>query len=343
MRNVHSRQVDAPAARIGALIDRLSSRDDPVWPAPAWPPLRLDQGLTVGAAGGHGPIRYHVEHVEPGRRVRFRFAPDVPFSGTHELVVESIDAARSRVTHVLEATPTGWSRVTLPLVIRWLHDALIEDLLDNVELAATGRAERPARWSAWVRLLRRAAGPRASKVPIPEEATLLRAAMDHPSLADAYAVSRPPAVTTDPAAWVEAVFHDPPAWVMALLRLRNMLVRVVGIPPGDESAFAVLERTEREALLGTDERHLDFRSSVLVDDRAVTVSTVARPHHAVGRGYLAIVGLIHPTVVRAMLGRAARSMAERAPTAAQRELERRHRQPTGASERPADQSPARSR
>ncbi|MEM1418366.1 MAG: SRPBCC family protein, partial [Myxococcota bacterium] len=41
------------------------------------------------------------------------------------------------------------------LVVRPLHDALIEDAFDNAERALTGDVARPARWSLRVRLLRR--------------------------------------------------------------------------------------------------------------------------------------------------------------------------------------------
>jgi len=48
----------------------------------------------------------------------------------------------------------GRTRLTWPLAIRWLHDACIEDLLDNAEEALTGALLRPSRWSPWVRFLR---------------------------------------------------------------------------------------------------------------------------------------------------------------------------------------------
>jgi hypothetical protein len=44
--------------------------------------------------------------------------------------------------------------VAWPVAIRWLHDAVLEDLLDRAELAVTGTVARPAVWSPWVRLLR---------------------------------------------------------------------------------------------------------------------------------------------------------------------------------------------
>ncbi|WP_206062902.1 hypothetical protein [Nocardioides piscis] len=46
-----------------------------------------------------------------------------------------------------------------PLAVRWFHEALMQDLFDNAERQVTGTvAGRPARWSPWVRALRRVAG-----------------------------------------------------------------------------------------------------------------------------------------------------------------------------------------
>src|SRR5438128_791395 len=71
--NVHQRLLNASPERVGALIDSLSSRNDMLWPHENWPRIRLDRALGVGAAGGHGPIRYTVEAYAPGHSVRCRF------------------------------------------------------------------------------------------------------------------------------------------------------------------------------------------------------------------------------------------------------------------------------
>jgi hypothetical protein len=156
IRNVHARTLAAPTAVIGALLDSVASDDDRLWPA-HWPPMRLDGPLAVGAAGGHGPIRYSVERYDPGRCIVFRFAPGLGIHGIHRLEVEVDNPAPGRTTlrHVLEGSLYGVTRVTWPVAIRWLHDALLEDLLDRAQADVEGAVARPARWSPWVRLLRR--------------------------------------------------------------------------------------------------------------------------------------------------------------------------------------------
>lgn len=94
------------------------------------------------------------------------------------------------------------------------------------------------------------------------------------------------------------------------MALRQALVGLVGIERGTPEAFATLERTDSEALLGEYAGHLRFRASVLVADDAVTVSTVAAPSNTRGRAYLVPVRLVHPFVVRAMLRHAHRRAAQ---------------------------------
>ncbi|MEJ7703100.1 MAG: hypothetical protein WKF47_05360 [Geodermatophilaceae bacterium] len=167
MRNVHERVIAAPAEAVGVLLDGLGSDRDRLWPAPAWPPMQFDRPLGVGADGGHDEIRYAVSAYEPGRRVTFRFHPVTGLDGFHALEVEPIDGATCVLRHVLEAQPRGRMRLLTPTVVRWLHDAVVEDLLDNAERAATGTVARPYRYSVWVRLLRWFSSPGARAATVP--------------------------------------------------------------------------------------------------------------------------------------------------------------------------------
>jgi hypothetical protein len=117
--------------------------------------MRLDRPLGVGAAGGHGPIRYVVERYQPGRRVVFRFTAPAGFHGTHEFAaVSGGDGDATRLVHSLAMSTGGWALISWPLVYRPLHDALIEDSLDRAERELGIGPRVPTQWSPWVRLLR---------------------------------------------------------------------------------------------------------------------------------------------------------------------------------------------
>jgi hypothetical protein len=152
IRNVHHRELAAPAAEVGALVDSLASPDDRLWPS-NWPRMRFDRPLGPGAAGGHGPIRYVVEEHVPGESVRFRFTGPKGFDGFHRFDVSSGPGSSTVLRHTLRMTTHGAAVLSWPLVFRPLHDALIEDALTTAEeslgLPATRRS-----WSTRVRLLR---------------------------------------------------------------------------------------------------------------------------------------------------------------------------------------------
>ncbi len=151
--NVHERVLQAPAEAVGQLLDGLASENDALWPHDRWPRMRFDGPLRVGAAGGHGPVRYVVDEYVAGRRVVFRFTAPAGFVGTHGFDVRRQDQSTC-LRHSLEMNTKGSAVVSWPLIFRWLHEALIEDSLDRAQQALCEEPEEPARWSLYVRLLR---------------------------------------------------------------------------------------------------------------------------------------------------------------------------------------------
>ncbi|WP_017606826.1 hypothetical protein [Nocardiopsis alkaliphila] len=157
--NLHQREFPVPVARVGALLDTLSGEEDRLWPHQAWPALRLNGPLAVGAAGGHGPVRYVIEDYSPRTRVRFRFREPRGFDGFHEFTVHPSESGGAVLRHLLAMRARGPARLTWPLIFRPLHDALLEDALDRAEHELIGAVRTPARWGLHVRLLRRALVP----------------------------------------------------------------------------------------------------------------------------------------------------------------------------------------
>jgi hypothetical protein len=96
-----------------------------------------------------------------------------------------------------------------------------------------------------------------------------------------------------------------PGWVAALLRLRQALVGMVGIRRAPAGVFDVAEVRGEEALISTDDTHLDFRCGVAFDAGAglLRVTTAVRLKGWRGRLYFAPVRVLHPLVVHAMMAR----------------------------------------
>jgi len=152
--NVHQRLLHAPPAAAGALIDSLASPADKLWPGKAWPRMKLDRPLAVGARGGHGMIRYTVEAYTPGQSVRFRFDSPRGFEGWHGFEVLDATASHCVLEHRIEMQARGRALLFWALAIRPLHDACVEDALSQGQ-RSLGCEPLQVTWSPWVRVLRR--------------------------------------------------------------------------------------------------------------------------------------------------------------------------------------------
>ena len=308
--NVHERFVPAAPEAVGALLATLGGADDAVWPRDDWWPMELDRQVGEGAVGGHSDIRYAVETYEPGRRVVFRFDPSCGLAGTHTFDVQPRPAG-AVLRHDLTARALGPTRLLWPLVIRSIHDAVVEDAFDRVhERFVPGR--RRTAWSPYVRLLRRMARltHRTGSVRAAQPPTDGLLAGSMPDVADAFTVALPPGASTDLDVWRRNVFASPPATIRRLLRLRDLLVRPLGLREASEDdlheGFPVLGRRDREVLMGLDDRHLDFRVSLrlLQSDQAadsLLLTTTVTFHGALGRLYFALIRPFHRRIVPVML------------------------------------------
>ena len=96
-----------------------------------------------------------------------------------------------------------------------------------------------------------------------------------------------------------------PGWARALLALRNALVRPFGLKTGTPEGpiFPTCHETDSEIVLGTDDRHLDFRIGVIRQDGRIYMSTWVHPHNRWGRTYLRLVMPFHILISRGAVAR----------------------------------------
>jgi len=162
--NVHERRLNAPPEKVGTILNTLSSKGDRLWPSDTWPPQQFDKPLGVGARGGHGPVRYAVSAYVPGRIVEYRFdgtGLTAAWDGRH---LFEVIPRKSHVIlrHTIDAAADPKTWITWFLMIRPMHNALMEDALDRAESGLDIGPKRPARWGLWVRLMRRMAAKKAA-------------------------------------------------------------------------------------------------------------------------------------------------------------------------------------
>jgi len=140
-------------------------------------------------------------------------------------------------------------------------------------------------------------------------------------LADAYAIDLPQGTTRDVLVLARFALERPAPWVGWLMALRDRLVGGFGLKtasalragtpgaPPRIGIFRIYETHADEVVLGEDDRHLDFRISVMrstAGDSLMAV-TVVHCHNLFGRNYIRLIAPFHRMLVRSALERAARA------------------------------------
>lgn len=166
---------------------------------------------------------------------------------------------------------------------------------------------------------------RVTTVPLPQESRIATAyaATD---LADAYSIELPGEVCRNPEVLARCIFSQPPFWMTGLMKVRDALVACFGLKTAKHlqaidaedmenrvGIFKIYDTGKAEIILGEDDRHLDFRLSVLYTEAPsplgkprLIVSTVVHCHNRLGRIYIFLIAPFHRLVVRSSLRHAER-------------------------------------
>ncbi len=156
--NIHKREISQPKSEIAKLLKTLASDNDLMLATEKWSPMILDNGLVVGSAGGHGPIKYFVKEYKQDHSITFQFTLN-GFNGFHTFEISEIEGDKTILLHRIDMTTSGIVSLKWALVIRWLHDAYIEDAFDKVENYFTENKKK-TEWSLWVKTLRKIMKPK---------------------------------------------------------------------------------------------------------------------------------------------------------------------------------------
>ena len=168
-------------------------------------------------------------------------------------------------------------------------------------------------------------------------ATATPVSLPHASLPDADWADSFAITTSDPGISPENaarnIILSQPGWIAPLMQLRNIVVRPFGLKPGvnengheadkagagaganDNSRtdqigiFPVITRADTSITLGMNDRHLDFRLVVEIeqfagDQTVIRAITLIKRHNLLGRAYLGTIMPFHRAIVPAMLNAA---------------------------------------
>ena len=136
--NIHKRSINQPKEKVSQLFKTLATSEDLVWPYENWPAIKFKDGLQVGSKGGH---------------IKFQFSKPDGFIGFHELKIREIHKNETEIRHEIHVKANFKASLLWVFVIRWLHDALIEDAFDKVENYFT-TDKKVSTYNLWVKLLR---------------------------------------------------------------------------------------------------------------------------------------------------------------------------------------------
>ncbi len=152
--NIHKRTLNQPKNKISELLETLSTKNDRIWPKEKWPEMKFENGIQVGAKGGHGPIRYSVEKYNPNEIIQFRFSRPDGFNGIHKFEIKELTDKQTEIKHTIDMNTEGKGTLIWIFAIRSLHDALIEDGLDKLENNFSGDL-KSTKWNMWVKFIRK--------------------------------------------------------------------------------------------------------------------------------------------------------------------------------------------
>jgi len=152
--NHHHRDFSHRAGAIKKRLCSLGCDKDLLWPHQHWPQMKFDRTPQLGAVGGHGHIRYRISIYQPHQHVRFQFEGLSGIRGYHEFIVTELSHNSCRLSHDVRAELSLIGIRNWYFLIAPLHDALIEDLLDQLESELSG-IHVQQKWGLRVRLMRR--------------------------------------------------------------------------------------------------------------------------------------------------------------------------------------------
>ena len=167
---------------------------------------------------------------------------------------------------------------------------------------------------------------RVTPVSLPQESGIAKTYAS-PNLADAYMIELPSGASANPELLARFIFSQQAPWVSSLMAVRDSLVGRFGLKTakqltslGAESKtgrvgiFEIYGTSPIEVVLGEDDKHLDFRLSVLCSGTPspggkhhLTLSTVVNCHNRLGRLYIFVIAPFHRLIIQSSLRRAARN------------------------------------
>jgi len=117
-------------------------------------------------------------------------------------------------------------------------------------------------------------------------------------------------VTDQSAEEISKDFMRLPDWANVLFLIRNRIVGIFGLKTDKEMSkpdtfFTLIENRDEEIVMGEDDKHLNFRASIIKDklENTISIITIVHFNNIWGRVYFFPVKPFHKIIMKAMLKR----------------------------------------
>lgn len=109
------------------------------------------------------------------------------------------------------------------------------------------------------------------------------------------------------------IFVQYPKWILFFLKLRDLIVKPLGLQTNKSFEDIILEQCNNEIILGTEDKHLTFYVSLFCSDinngkQTISISTVVKYKNILGRLYFATIWLFHRIIVHYLFKRAIKKL-----------------------------------
>lgn len=109
-----------------------------------------------------------------------------------------------------------------------------------------------------------------------------------------------------PDAFFDMAFNRFPAWIDWLFKLRNKIVKPLGLDTTSRFSDSVCERNANEIIWGMPDKHLNFHVSMWCGEhrdgkQELRITTVVKYNNWFGRLYFFVIRLFHGIIIRSLL------------------------------------------
>lgn len=109
-----------------------------------------------------------------------------------------------------------------------------------------------------------------------------------------------------PDTFFNMAFNQFPAWIDWLLKLRNTIVKPLGLDTTSRFSDSICERNDNEIIWGMSDKHLTFNVSMWCgehkdDKQELEITTVVKYNNWFGRVYFFVIRPFHGIIIKSIL------------------------------------------